>query len=172
MDGSFFQQAGIIPAKMNGHYVTDQAGNLLSVFPTCPDLARLIPHATLDEVFGYLRRMANRGEDITLTLAANLENWSQVPGGVAGYLDTLFARLQQSSSWVNCLTGRRSFCGRVRKVVLLFLPELQRSWAGGRCRGRPERSFSGSEDSWHNGLTQGSGCHFPRRVMGVFPSSI
>jgi len=107
VEGSFFQQAGIIPAKMNGHYVTDQAGNLLSVFPTCPDLARLIPHAPLDELFGYLRRMANRGEDITLTLAANLENWNQVTGGVAGYLDTLFARLQDSAGWVNMLTGQR-----------------------------------------------------------------
>ena len=52
VEGSFFQQAGITPAKMNGHYVTDQAGNLLFVLPTCPDLARLIPHGTLDELFG------------------------------------------------------------------------------------------------------------------------
>ena len=81
VEGSFFQQAGITPAKMNGHYVTDQAGSMLSVFPTCPELAKLVPHAPLDELFGYLRRMANRGEDITLTLAGNLENWSQAPGG-------------------------------------------------------------------------------------------
>lgn len=106
VEGSFFQQAGIIPAKMNGHYVTDQSGSMLSVFPTCPELARLVPHASLDELFGYLRRMANRGEDITLTLAGNLENWSQAPGGVAGYLGSLFARLQESSNWVNTLTGR------------------------------------------------------------------
>lgn len=106
VEGSFFQQAGITPAKMNGHYVTDQAGSMLSVFPTCPELAKLVPHAPLDELFGYLRRMANRGEDITLTLAGNLENWSQAPGGVAGYLGSLFARLQESSNWVNTLTGR------------------------------------------------------------------
>ena len=107
VEGSFFQQAGITPAKMNGHYVTDQAGNLLSVLPTCPDLARFIPHGTLDDLFGYLRRMANRAEDITLTFAGNLENWGPVPGGVAGYLGNLFAKLQDSSSWVNTLTGQR-----------------------------------------------------------------
>jgi alpha-amylase len=118
VDGSFFQQGGIIPAKMNGHYVTDQAGNLLSVLPTCPDLARLIPHAPLDELFGHLRRIANRAEDITLSVAANLENWSQVPGGVAGYLEKLFLKLGESSNWVNTLTGqaqllRQSARGRV-----------------------------------------------------------
>ena len=92
---------------MNGHYVTDQAGNLLSVLPTCPDLTRLIPHGTLDELFGYLRRMANRAEDITLTFAGNLETWGPVPGGVAGYLGNLFTKLQESASWVNTLTGQR-----------------------------------------------------------------
>ena len=107
VDGSFFQQAGVTPAKMNGHYVTDQAGHLLFVLPTCPDLARLIPHGHLDELFGHLRRMANRAEDITLTFAGNLENWGSVPGGVAGYLGNLFAKLQESASWVNTLTGQR-----------------------------------------------------------------
>ena len=107
VEGSFFQQAGITPAKMNGHYVTDQAGNLLFVLPTCSDLARLIPHGTLDELFGHLRRMANRAEDITLTFAGNLETWGSVPGGVAGYLGNLFTKLQESSSWVNTLTGQR-----------------------------------------------------------------
>ena len=85
IEGSFFLQAGISGAKLNGHYVTDQAGDLLTVFPICPDLARLIPHAPWEDLFGHLRRIANRGEDITLTLAASLEAWPTLPGGVAAY---------------------------------------------------------------------------------------
>ena len=46
VEGSFFLKTGVSAAKLNGHYVTDQAGDLLTVFPTCPDLARLICLAT------------------------------------------------------------------------------------------------------------------------------
>ena len=118
VEGSFFLQAGVIPAKMNGHYVTDQAGSMLTVLPTCPDLARLIPHAPFDELFGYLRRMANRAEDITLPLAANLETWPKLSGGPAGYLDQLFTKLQEAGGWIHTLTGqaqlkRQSPRGRV-----------------------------------------------------------
>ncbi|NBS06668.1 MAG: DUF1926 domain-containing protein [Verrucomicrobia bacterium] len=141
VEGSFFQQAGIIPAKMNGHYVTDQAGNLVAVFPTCPDLARLIPHSPLDDVFGYLRRMANRGEDITLTLAANLENWNQVPGGVAGYLDTFFARLQQSASWVNCLTGQAQLRRQSAKGRVALPPGTPAELGGWSLPGSARREF-------------------------------
>ncbi|NDA25597.1 MAG: hypothetical protein EBZ05_01910, partial [Verrucomicrobia bacterium] len=106
VDGSYFLQAGVSAAKLHGHYVTDQAGDLLTVLPTCPDLARLIPHASWDDLFGHLRRIANRGEDITLTLAANLETWPSLPGGVAGYLDTLFTKLEDSANWIQTLTGK------------------------------------------------------------------
>ena len=106
VQGSFFLQAGVIPAKLNGHYVTDQAGQMLFVLPTCPDLTRLIPHAPLDELFAHLRRIANRSEDITLTLAANLETWPKLPAGAMGYLEQLCRKLEESSNWVNTLTGQ------------------------------------------------------------------
>ena len=91
---------------------------MLTVLPTCPDLARLIPHAPFDELFGYLRRMANRAEDITLTLAANLETWPKLSGGPAGYLDQLFTKLEEAEGWIRTLTGqaqlkRQSPRGRV-----------------------------------------------------------
>lgn len=107
LEGSFFLQSGISAAKLNGHYVTDQAGDLLLVLPTCPDLARLIPHASLEDLFGHLRRVANRAEDITLTLAANLETWPALPGGVAGYLERFFTKIEEAHGWVQTLTGRQ-----------------------------------------------------------------
>jgi len=141
VDGSFFLQAGITPAKLNGHYVTDQAGDLLTVFPTCPDLARLIPHASWDELSGHLRRIANRGEDITLTLAANLEAWPSLPGGLAAYLDTLFTKIEESSGWIHTLTGRAQMARQAPKGRVALPPGTPAELGGWSLPGSARREF-------------------------------
>ena len=141
VDGSFFLQAGISAAKLHGHYVTDQAGDLLTVLPTCPDLARLIPHASWDDLFGHLRRIANRAEDITLTLAANLETWPTLPGGVAGYLDTLFTKLEESASWIHTLTGKAQIERQAPKGRVALPPGTPAELGGWSLPGAARREF-------------------------------
>ena len=141
VDGSYFLQAGITPAKLNGHYVTDQAGNLISVLPTCPDLARFLPHAPMDELFGYLRRVANRAEDVTLTLAADLETWPQLTGGVAGYLDQLFTRLEDSHAWIHTLTGRAQLERQTAKGRVALPPGTPSDLGGWSLPGNARREF-------------------------------
>lgn len=141
VEGSFFLQAGISAAKLNGHYVTDQAGDLLTVFPTCPDLARLIPHATWDDLFGHLRRIANRGEDITLTLAASLETWPSLPNGTAGYLDTFFTKLEESAAWINTLTGRAQIKRQAPKGRVALPPGTPAELGGWSLPGAARREF-------------------------------
>jgi alpha-amylase len=141
VEGSFFLQAGISPAKLNGHYVTDQAGDLLTVFPTCPDLARLIPHAPWDELFGHLRRIANRGEDITLTLAANLEAWPTLEGGVAGYLNGFFTKLEESAGWIQTLTGKAQIQRQASKGRVALPPGTPAELGGWSLPGTARREF-------------------------------
>jgi len=141
VDGSFFLQAGVSPAKLNGHYVTDQAGNLLTVFPTCPDLARLIPHASWDDLFGHLRRIANRGEDITLTLAANLETWPTPEGGIAAYLDTLFTKIEESAPWIQTLTGKAQIQRQAAKGRVALPPGTPAELGGWSLPGAARREF-------------------------------
>jgi len=141
VDGSFFLQAGISAAKLNGHYVTDQAGDLLTVFPTCPDLARLIPHAPWDDLFGHLRRIANRGEDITLTLAANLETWPSLPGGAAAYLDTLFTKIEESASWIHTLTGKAQIKRQAPKGRVALPPGTPAELGGWSLPGAARREY-------------------------------
>ena len=141
VDGSFFLQAGVSAAKLHGHYVTDQAGDLLTVLPTCPDLARLIPHASWDDLFGHLRRIANRAEDITLTLAANLETWPTLPGGVAGYLDTLFTKLEESASWIHTLTGKAQIDRQAPKGRVALPPGTPAELGGWSLPGAARREF-------------------------------
>jgi hypothetical protein len=141
VEGSFFLQAGITPAKLNGHYVTDQAGNLISVLPTCPDLARLLPHAPMDELFGYLRRVANRAEDVTLTLAADLETWPEVNGGVAVYLDQLFTRFEESHAWIHTLTGRAQLERQTPKGRVALPPGTPANLGGWSLPGNARKEF-------------------------------
>jgi alpha-amylase len=141
VEGSFFLQAGITPAKLNGHYVTDQAGNLISVLPTCPDLARLLPHAPMDELFGYLRRVANRAEDVTLTLAADLETWPEVNGGVAVYVDQLFTRFEESHAWIHTLTGRAQLERQTPKGRVALPPGTPANLGGWSLPGNARKEF-------------------------------
>jgi len=141
VDGSFFLQAGVSAAKLHGHYVTDQAGDLLTVFPTCPDLARLIPHASWDDLFGHLRRIANRGEDITLTLAANLETWPSLRGGTAGYLDTLFTKIEESAAWIHTLTGKAQIKRQASKGRVALPPGTPAELGGWSLPGTARREF-------------------------------
>ena len=141
VDGSYFLQAGIVPAKMSGHYVTDQAGHLINVFPTCPELARLLPHAPMDELFGYLRRVANRAEDVTLTLAADLETWPQLTGGVAGYMEQLFTRFEESHSWIHTLTGRAQLERQTPKGRVALPPGTPAELGGWSLPGNARREF-------------------------------
>ena len=141
VDGSFFLQAGVSPAKLNGHYVTDQAGDLLTVFPTCPDLGRLIPHASWDDLFGHLRRIANRGEDISLTLAANLETWPAVEGGVASYLDKLFTKIEESAHWIHTLTGKAQIQRQAAKGRVALPPGTPAELGGWSLPGAARREF-------------------------------
>lgn len=141
LDGSFFLQAGIVPAKLNGHYVTDQAGHLIHVMPTCPELARLLPHAPLDDLFGYLRRMANRAEDVTLTLAANLETWPELASGTAGYLEQLFTRLEESHGWIHTLTGRAQLERQSPKGRVALPPGIPADLGGWSLPGNARREF-------------------------------
>ena len=69
-------------------------------------MTRLVQHAPLEDLFAHLRRIANRSEDVTLTLATNLEAWPKLPAGAVGYFEQLCRKLEESSSWVNTLTGQ------------------------------------------------------------------
>ena len=141
VDGSFFLQAGVSPAKLNGHYVTDQAGNLLTVFPTCPDLTRLIPHASWDDLSGHLRRIANRGEDITLTLAASLETWPSLNGGAAAYLDMLFTKIEESANWIHTLTGKAQIQRQAAKGRVALPPGTPAELGGWSLPGAARREY-------------------------------
>jgi alpha-amylase len=100
-----FAQAGIKEAGFTGYYITEHLGKTLAVFPNHPTLRRLLPYQSLDESFGFLRRLANRGENASVTLADHAERWgfwgeSGTSVLQSGYLQKFLERLEASSDWL------------------------------------------------------------------------
>ncbi|GAB4246735.1 MAG: DUF1926 domain-containing protein [Candidatus Methylacidiphilales bacterium] len=100
-----FLQAGIKEAGLVGYYVTEHLGRTLAVFPNHPALRNLLPYGSADDAFGFLRRLANRGENLAVTLADHAERWgfwgtSQRTVLASGYLDSFLDRLTNSAPWL------------------------------------------------------------------------
>lgn len=104
-----FLQAGIKEVGLVGYYITEHLGRTLAVFPNHPALRRLLPYGSLNEAFGFLRRLANRGENLAVTVADHAERWGFWSGShrtvlASGYLDTFLDRLTDSASWLHTRT--------------------------------------------------------------------
>ncbi|MDX6767704.1 MAG: alpha-amylase/4-alpha-glucanotransferase domain-containing protein [Candidatus Methylacidiphilales bacterium] len=97
-------QAGVPGGALHGHLVTEHMGDCCRLFPNDDTLLRMIPFAPADELFAFLRRMANRG-DIALTCADQAERWSVWPGSRerlldSGHLRQLLARFCEQADWI------------------------------------------------------------------------
>lgn len=105
-----FVQAGLNEGRLRGRYVTEHLGYPFHVFPIDINLMRLIPFGKVEELFGYLIRLANRnGRSQTISFADNAERWGIWPGSYekvqeSGYLERLFVRLAQAKDWLRLIT--------------------------------------------------------------------
>jgi len=100
-----FMQAGVNEGKLFGHYVTEHEGKVLAIFPNNPTALRLMPYGSLDELFSFYRRLANRGESLTLTVSDHAERWgvwrnSHEKVIASGYFSQWLERLRVSSDWL------------------------------------------------------------------------
>lgn len=115
-------QGGVPAARLNGHFITEYQGECCHLFPNDDTLRRFMPFGVDDELFAYLRRVANRG-DVTLTCADQAERWAVWPDSRervldSGYLRQLLQRFRDQSDWVR---------------LSLFSETLGASMANGHC---------------------------------------
>lgn len=109
LEGERFLQAGVPEAQLQGYQVTEHLGNVFNLFPSDINLFRLMPYQPVDEVMSYLRRVANRGGNPTLSFADSAERWGLWPTSFekvqqTNYLDHLFYKLSESCEWLpTCL---------------------------------------------------------------------
>ena len=102
-------QAGVPESGLHGYHVTEHHGNVLRLFPRDPNLFRMIPYGNPEELGAYLRRMANRNTNASLTFCDNAERWGVWPGShekvqQSGCMERLFEFLCGEGDWLRLKT--------------------------------------------------------------------
>ena len=109
LDDSHFVQAGLDPGSLSGYYLTEKEGHPLAIFPISKDLRYLIPFRVPEDLIGLLARLGEGGSEVAVTYADDGEKFGLWPDTYQwvyeeGYLERLFAALEQESSWLRLQT--------------------------------------------------------------------
>jgi hypothetical protein len=81
LDDVIFHWAGIDSDALAGHYMTDDAGHPLALFPAAKSLRYTIPFRPQEETFALLRELPVEGEDPPLMVYADdAEKFGEWPG--------------------------------------------------------------------------------------------
>jgi len=114
VDDTHFRAVGLEGAHLLGYYITEEEGVPLAIFPSLKRLRYLIPWASLEDVLGYLRTLAEdahadgRGSPLDLALMGDDgEKFGMWPGTYAhcwerGWMDRLFEAIE-AASWVDAV---------------------------------------------------------------------
>jgi hypothetical protein len=124
LDDSHFRAAGVPEDAMWGPYITDDQGQLISVFGTEQGLRYLIPFHEVDEVIGYLREHATDAGDRVGTMGDDGEKFGGWPTtwehcwGKGRWVERFFEALEDNADWLSTVRpsdwlGRHGTLGRV-----------------------------------------------------------
>ncbi len=109
LDDSHFAHAGLDPDALTGYYLSEREGHTLALFPINKDLRYFIPFRVPEEVIAFLRRVGERGPGAAVTYADDGEKLGLWPDTYKwvfeeGYLERLFALLEQNADWLHLQT--------------------------------------------------------------------
>ncbi|MBU0630578.1 MAG: DUF1926 domain-containing protein [Candidatus Margulisbacteria bacterium] len=98
LDDSHFIAAGLEKEQLSGYYLTEEAGEMLRIFPISRYLRHAIPFKKPDEVMDHLRQLSiNQGLAV---IADDGEKFGLWPGTQkvfsSGYLDKLFDLIEEA----------------------------------------------------------------------------
>lgn len=109
LDDFHFRNAGLEDDELYGHYVTEDDGRLLSVFPGSERLRYLIPFGQPHETIDYLRAIADKHANAVLVFGDDGEKfgvWPETKQHVYhnGWLRNFFDALVANKDWLHTTT--------------------------------------------------------------------
>lgn len=127
LDDFHFQNAGLTSEQLYGHYVTEDEGHLLYIFPGSERLRYLIPFQPAEDTIGYLRHIADTQENAILVFGDDGEKFGTWPDTKAhvyenGWLRSFFDALSQNRDWIMTTTLSEAL-DNVPPVGKIYLPE-------------------------------------------------
>jgi len=109
LDDAHFKSAGKFEHELDDHFLTDDQGKTLAVFPISQKLRYLVPFHPVDEVIGYLRGLCRDDRDVVAVLADDGEKFGVWPGThelsyVKGWLGSFLDALGRNREWLETAT--------------------------------------------------------------------
>ncbi len=127
LDDFHFRCAGVEQSQLTGHFLTEDEGRLLSVFPGSERLRYLIPFGDPQQTIDYLAQMADEHPNTVVIFGDDGEKfgvWPETNKHVYGdgWLERFFNALAENQDWINVTTLAESF-DNVPPAGKVYLPD-------------------------------------------------
>lgn len=127
LDDHHFKTAGLSADELNGYYVTEDEGRLLSVLPGSERLRYLIPFQDPSETIEHLRDIANRFENPIVVFGDDGEKFGSWPDTHKHvyedrWLQRFLDALRENQSWLQVTTPSETL-DHVKPLGKCYLPD-------------------------------------------------
>lgn len=127
LDDFHFRGAGLTSDQLHGYYVTEDNGQILSIFPGSERLRYLIPFRDPQETIDYLREIADQHPDSVMVFGDDGEKFGTWPETKKhcyqdGWLRRFFDALTAHRDWLSTTTLGEAV-DRVLPIGKIFLPD-------------------------------------------------
>jgi len=127
LDDFHFKNAGLNQSQLFGHYLTEDDGRVMSVFPGSERLRYLIPFGQVHETIDYLAGVAEEHPESVVVFGDDGEKfgtWPQTREHVYddGWLEAFFDALVENRDWLHVTTLSEAI-DHLDPVGKIYLPE-------------------------------------------------
>ncbi|MEK7221332.1 MAG: alpha-amylase/4-alpha-glucanotransferase domain-containing protein [candidate division NC10 bacterium] len=124
LDDNHFKAAGLPDAALTGHFITEEQGTSLALFPISQRLRYLIPFREPAETVAYLRERAALAPGGVAVMADDAEKFGGWPGTHdwvygQGWLKRFLQALQENADWLRCTTFSQALADPPRGRIYL-----------------------------------------------------
>jgi alpha-amylase len=127
LDDFHFKNAGLAEEELYGYYITEDDGNVLTVFPGSEPLRYTIPFQEPHKTIEYLRPIAERHPGAVVVFGDDGEKFGSWPGTKEhvydhGWLRRFFDALVENRSWLSVVTPTEAL-EQVPPIGKIYIPE-------------------------------------------------
>jgi alpha-amylase len=127
LDDFHFKNSGLREEELHGYYITEDDGQLLSVFPGSEPLRYTIPFREPHETIAYLRPIAEQQPGAVVVFGDDGEKFGSWPGTKEhvyqnGWLRRFFDALIENRSWLSVVTPTEAL-DQVPPIGKVYIPE-------------------------------------------------
>lgn len=126
LDDFHFKASGLADEQLHGHYLTEDDGRTMSIFPGSERLRYLIPFGQPHETIDYLRNLAERHDDAVVLFGDDGEKFGTWPDTKDhcyrdGWIRRFFDALTENQDWIHMTTPSEAI-DNVQPLGKVYLP--------------------------------------------------